>query len=91
MTPPTADTTTMKQEIRARVIELAKRLGVDARGLTDSDNIPERAGLDSAAIMELIVWYEQRFGVEVDQDDLTMENFGTVEAMAAYAHAGARR
>jgi acyl carrier protein len=58
--------------------------------MTDTDLIPDAAGLDSAAIMELIVWYEQRFGLEVDQDDLTIENFGTIDAMTRYVHAHRR-
>jgi D-alanine--poly(phosphoribitol) ligase subunit 2 len=80
------DPDAVKREIHSKVVELAKRLGVDARDLSHTDNIPEKAGLDSAAIMELIVWYEMRFNINVEQDDLTMNNFGTVQAMADYLH-----
>ena len=34
--------------------------------------------------MELIIWCEMTFGFEIDQDQLTMDNFGTINAMAAY-------
>jgi len=34
--------------------------------------------------MELIIWFETRFGVTIDQSDLTLENFGTIDAMASY-------
>lgn len=74
-------------EIRAKVVTLAQAQGLDARDISDTDLIPERAGLDSAAIMELIVWYEQRFGLDIDQQDLTVENFGTIAAMTRYVHA----
>jgi acyl carrier protein len=84
MTPMPLDLQTARDDIRAKVVELARRLGTDARGLGDGDLIPERAGLDSAAIMELIVWFEERFGVTVDEADLTIEQFGTVQAMAGY-------
>ena len=72
------------REIRAKVIELARARGIRATGLDDNEVIPETGLLDSAAIMELIVWYESRFGLEIDQEDLTIENFGTVNAMVDY-------
>jgi acyl carrier protein len=87
MTPVDLAAAAVADEIRAKVVALASALGVDARQLADTDLIPERAGLDSAAIMELIVWYEHRFGLEIDQEDLTLENFGTVDAMVRYVHA----
>ena len=73
-----------KRAIRNRIIELASRRRVDASGLKDSDVIPESGLLDSAGIMELIVWFEMTFGVTVDQSDLTIENFGSIDAMATY-------
>ena len=52
--------------------------------------IPKTGLLDSTGIMELIVWLETRFDVEIDQSDLTIENFGTVNAIVAYLAAHAR-
>jgi len=73
-----------KHEIRDKVLDLARRRGVKARELRDDEQIPEAGLLDSAAIVELVVWFEQHFGVEVDQTELTIENFGTVDSMANY-------
>jgi acyl carrier protein len=78
------DLAAVKHSIRNRIIELANRRRIDARGLRDSDIIPETGVLDSAGIMELIVWLEMTFDVTIEQADLTLENFGTVEAMARY-------
>ena len=72
-----------KQKIRSKVQELAANLGHDAAGIGDGDLIGERAGLDSPAILELICWYEGEFGLTIPQEDLTVENFGTISAMAA--------
>ena len=58
--------------------------GIDARNLKDSDVIPEIGVLDSAGIMELVIWFEMTFGVTIAQSDFTLENFGTVDAMASY-------
>jgi acyl carrier protein len=79
-----ADDTTIRNDIRAKVLDLARRRGVKAKDLRDDEVIPETGLLDSAAIMELIVWLETRFDLVVDQADLTVEQFGTVNAMAEY-------
>ena len=70
--------------IRQQVIKLAARRGVDATGLGDSDVLPETGVLDSVAIMELIIWFESTFDRSVDQSELTLENFGSVDAMVSY-------
>lgn len=40
--------------------------------------------IDSMAMLELVVWLEQSFGVRVTNDDLTAANFRSVDAMASY-------
>jgi len=78
------DETGARRAIRDKVIELARRRGIDATNLKDSEVIPETGGLDSTGILELIMWYETTFNVSIAQADLTLENFGTVDAMASY-------
>ena len=41
------------------------------------------AGLDSMAIMQLLLHVEDHFGVELDPADLSRENFQTVPKIAA--------
>ena len=84
MSSPSADLTDVKRTIRNRIIELADRRRIDARNLKDSDVIPEIGVLDSAGIMELVIWFEMTFDVTIAQSDLTLENFGTIDAMASY-------
>jgi acyl carrier protein len=79
-----ADVTDAKRTIRNRIIELADRRRINARDLKDSDVIPETGVLDSAGIMELVIWFETTFDVTIEQSDLTLENFGTIDAMASY-------
>ena len=79
-----ADVTDAKRTIRNRIIELANRRRINARDLKDSDVIPETGVLDSAGIMELVIWFETTFDVTIEQSDLTLENFGTIDAMASY-------
>ena len=74
----------IKQEIRNKVIELAAQLGNNAKSLRDDQEIPSTGWLDSAALMELIVWFESTYDLSIDQSEITLDNFGTVNAMAAY-------
>jgi len=91
MTAHALDLAAARNEIRSKVIDLASRTTSRTPTLADDDVIPETGLLDSAAIMELIVWLEQRFGVEIDQGDLTIEHFGTVNAIVSYLSAHARQ
>jgi len=47
--------------------------------------------LDSFALMSLVTFVEDRYGVEVDVQDVTAENFGTVRDLADFVRAGRDR
>ncbi len=74
-----------RKAIHQKIIELAKRLGNDASSLGYHDSIPDRGALDSPGLLELIMWFENEFNLEIEQEELTLENFGTIDAMASYA------
>jgi len=63
-------------------------LGLDGRPLDASTPLfgamPE---LDSAAVVELVVALEQRFGVDFDEDDVTAEVFEVVGSLATLVDA----
>jgi D-alanine--poly(phosphoribitol) ligase subunit 2 len=82
--PRAIDISEARRAIREKVIELARRRGVNSPNVQDSDVIPDTGLLDSVGIMELIMWFESRFALTIDQVDLTLDNFGTVDAMAHY-------
>ena len=50
--------------------------------LTSESDLFE-AGLDSMAIMQLLLQIEDHFGVELDPSDLSRDNFQTVSKIAA--------
>ena len=75
---------TTPEIIRTKVQELAKDLGRNASGVSDDDILPETGVLDSAAIIELIVWVETEFGIDIDQGELSLENFGSIRRMTEY-------
>jgi D-alanine--poly(phosphoribitol) ligase subunit 2 len=74
----------VKQALRTKIIELARGLGKDARQIKDDDLIPATGLLDSAGLMELVMWFEMENELSIEQDEITIENFGTIDAMANY-------
>jgi acyl carrier protein len=56
-----------------------------AKGNTNyAANLLEDEVVDSVAMMDLIVWFEENYKMTIDPDDLTPDNFGSVNAMVAY-------
>ena len=84
MTLPVLDRAAVAEVIRAKILEIARSIGVKAANVTNTEVIPETGLLDSAGILELIVWYETTYGLSIDQGDLTIDNFGTIDAMVRY-------
>ena len=78
------DPNAVKAAIRTKVIELARGLNVDARGIDDADIIPATGYLDSTAILELVVWYESAYGLKLRQDEINIDNLGSINAMTEF-------
>lgn len=78
------DREAVKAAIRSKVIELAKASNVDASAIDDADIIPAAGYLDSTAILELVVWYEHTYDLELRQDEINIDNLGSVNAMADF-------
>ena len=76
---------TMQQEIRGKIAELAARLGNDASTVTDEDILPFTGILDSAGLMELVAWFEDHFHLKLEQEEINIDNFGSIRAMAEFA------
>jgi len=74
----------IKDSVRAKVIELAKTLGMDASEIQDDEIIPATGYLDSAAILELVVWYERAYDMSLGQDEINIDNLGSIDAMADF-------
>jgi len=78
------DREAVKAAIRAKVIALAKALNIDASGLADADIIPATGYLDSTAILELVVWYEQTYDFPLKQEEINIDNLGSINAMTDF-------
>jgi acyl carrier protein len=78
------DREAIKATIRAKVIELAKNLGMDASDLGDDDIIPATGYVDSAAILELVVWYEDVYEMPLKQEEINIDNLGSINSMTEF-------
>jgi D-alanine--poly(phosphoribitol) ligase subunit 2 len=76
-----------KERIHKQVQTLAKGLGRATRVVGDDEELPKSGLLDSASILELILWVENEFDIEIDQSDLSLDNFGTIRKMVQYIEA----
>ena len=74
----------IKTAIRQKVIELANEVGEDASDISDEDVIPATGVLDSAAILALVVWYEQTYDFHIKQEEINIDNLGSINAMADF-------
>jgi D-alanine--poly(phosphoribitol) ligase subunit 2 len=74
----------IKAALHAKVVELAKALDMDASGVTDDDILPATGLLDSSAILELIVWYEATYDFPIKQEEINIDNLGSINAMADF-------
>jgi acyl carrier protein len=78
------DREAVKAAIRSQVIELANALGTDASEIGDDDIIPATGLLDSTAIIQLVVWYEQAYDLPLKQEEINIDNLGSINAMADF-------
>ena len=74
-----------QQAIHAQLITLCEGLGEDASDLGLDESIPGSGLVDSAALLELLAWYESHFGIELAPAEITIDNLGSVALMARYA------
>ena len=78
------DREAIKTAIRAKVMELAKASSIDASSLGDTDIIPASGLLDSTAVLELVVWYERTYDFPLKQEEINIDNLGSIDAMADF-------
>ena len=74
----------VQHAIKQKVIELAASLGSDASELTYDEIIPASGFIDSAALLELVAWFEQTYRISVPAADLTIDHLGSASSMADY-------
>lgn len=70
---------TSKEIIRTYIIQKAK-----LSSLGDNEEIIEKNYLDSLGFLELSSWLENKFGIKVAAEDLTEDNFSSLNNIAHF-------
>ena len=52
--------------------------------LDESENLLAAGVIDSLGILRLVSFVEEKFGIEVPDEDVTIDNFQSVKAMSDY-------
>lgn len=73
------------QRLRAQLNRVAAGLGNDASGLSDTDIIPDAEVVDSAGLLEFVVWYDDAFSLDLQPEEMTVDNLGSLASMADFA------
>lgn len=71
----------MKDEIRSFLLENG---ATPVQKILDQESLLEAGVLDSAAMLDLILFLEGRFGIQVGEDDMVPENFDSLDSIARY-------
>jgi acyl carrier protein len=84
ITDDLAPSGTALDEIERQVLahlkaDFVSDVALDLRPETSLEGI-----VDSTGVMELVVWIEDTFGFMVELDDITPDNFGSVQQMARW-------
>ena len=72
----------MRTEIREYL--MANRATEQIGELTDGDSLLERGVIDSMTMVDLIAHLERTYDVSIGEDDMTPENFDSIEAIAVF-------
>jgi acyl carrier protein len=74
-------------EVKTQVREyVAKNLLFSDNGFEygDDDSFLQEGIVDSVGVLELVLFVEEKFGVAVDDQDITPDNFDSVNRLADY-------
>ena len=52
--------------------------------IDDDDNIFEAGFVDSSVAMQLVIFIEEKFGIQVTDDDLDLINFSTISRIVKF-------
>ncbi len=77
------DTATIRQTIHEQ-IEFNFLFDGGDEDFSDDDSLVEGGVVDQTGILEIVLFVEETYGIEVSDADLTPDNFDTVNNIAAY-------
>jgi len=72
----------IKNDIKAYIVD--NILFGDEELLTDDASFQDGGVLDSSGFLEIIAFIEERFGIAIEDSDVSPENFDTLHRMEKY-------
>lgn len=69
---------------RIRAFVLGKFPQAKKRALKDDLMLLESGIIDSLGVLDVVQFLEEAFSIKIDDEDLTPENFGTLQAMVSF-------
>jgi acyl carrier protein len=72
----------IKDRLR-RIIVQALRLNRDPESIPDND-LTSELGLDSINSLEVLIWVENEFGIQIDDEDLSVALINSLDVLAEY-------
>ncbi len=73
----------IREKVRGFILE-SYMAGLDPTSLKDEVSLERAHIVDSARVLELILFLEETFGFEVTNDEATPDNFDSVDAIVKY-------
>ncbi|MEE9391672.1 MAG: acyl carrier protein [Planctomycetota bacterium] len=71
----------LRNKIRSFVASVSSSAATD---IDNDDALLDTGVIDSVAMIELVVWVEEEFGFSIEIDELTQDNFGTIDRLAKF-------
>jgi acyl carrier protein len=78
------DHATIVSRIKAKIVDIAAQTGEDASSLEADEIIPATGLIDSTGLLELIAWYERTYAITLRQEEINIDNLGTLSRMADF-------
>lgn len=78
------DRNAIEKAIKAKIVEIVDLTGEDARDLSHEELIPASGLIDSAGLFELLGWYEHEYEIPLSQEEITIDNLGSIQLMANF-------
>lgn len=70
----------MKPEVRSYIINEL----LSGKTVQDDEELLVSGLVDSIGVMRLVTYLEQQYAIAIPPQDVTIENFATIDAIAAY-------
>jgi acyl carrier protein len=75
----------MNEEAKIRDFILENFMAGESEEALDNDtSFLEKGIIDSMGVLELVAFVEETYGIEIDDDELTPDNFDSVSKLVSY-------